>query len=181
MYNMNQSILKKATLLIIVLSLFVSCSSDDDGDSGMDTPEFAMTFKINGELFEINNPFGTNEYSQTNIFSDYPIEDYVLLQGRNSLFGLVEVDLWFERDEIIEGATFQVGEASDGNATHIDLIDNRNDFFEGTTSGQVEILTLDTTNKIITGTFEFIAQDSSDPDNTIMNVTEGTFNYIYED
>lgn len=181
---MTQSILKKATLFILVLSLFVSCSSDDDdGGSGTPTPEFAMTFKIDGELFELNNPFGTNEYSQTNIFSAYPLEDFVLLQSRNGLFGLVEVDLWLKRDQIIAGTTYQVNMNTDesGNDTHIDLIDNRNNFFEGTTSGEVSITSVNTNTKVVKGTFNFIAQDSSVPDNTIMNVTEGTFNYIYED
>ncbi|MAX69477.1 MAG: hypothetical protein CMC76_00010 [Flavobacteriaceae bacterium] len=179
---MKKIILKKITLLLLGIFFFSSCSSDSDNDEPENqTPEYAMTFKLNGELFEINNPYGTNEFSPTNVFSAYPIEDYVLLQARNGLFGLVEIDLWLERDLIMEDAVFQVGEESDESATHINLIDNRNNFFESTTSGEVSILTVDTTNKIVTGTFEFTTQDLYSPGDTTINVTEGTFNFVYEE
>ncbi|WP_111685530.1 hypothetical protein [Winogradskyella tangerina] len=179
---MKLTYLKKPLLLIFGFLLVLSCSSDDS-DPPQNTPDFAMTFRLNGEYYEVNNPFGDNKFSNTNIFTSYPIEDFVLLQGRNGLLGAIEIDLWLKRDQIIAGTTYQVDNDTDGagDTTHIDLIDNSNNFFESTVSGEVNVLTVDTENKIVTGTFEFVAQDFSDPANTTINVTEGTFNYIYEE
>ena len=178
---MKNLFFKKTTLIILSIFLFASCSSDDS-TSEEDTPDFAMTFKLNGELYELNNPFGTNEFSNTNIFTYYPIEDFVLLQSRNGFVGNIEIDLWLKRDQIIEGANYQVSNNTDGEgtSTHIDLIDNSNNYFEDTMSGEVTITTVNTTNKIVKGTFNFIAMDMDDPNNSTMNVTEGTFNYVYE-
>ena len=64
---MKNLYLKKIALIILSTVFLSSCSSDDSPQEE-DTPDFAMTFKLNGELYELNNPFGTNEFSNTNIF-----------------------------------------------------------------------------------------------------------------
>ena len=77
-------------------SLF-SCSSNNDNIES-ETLDFAMTAMINGELFEANNPFGDNKFSETNIFGRYPIEDFVLLQARmGGAFGGKEIKALFGR------------------------------------------------------------------------------------
>ncbi|WAC02874.1 hypothetical protein N7U66_04380 [Lacinutrix neustonica] len=119
------------------------------------TSPFAMTFKINGMQYNLNNPFGNNESSTTNIFSAYPFSEYILLQSRNGLLGNIEIDLWIKRTDLIAGTTFQVNQDTMETTTHIDLIDNNNTMDETTVSGSITIDFVDPVNKIVRGTFEF--------------------------
>jgi len=177
--------MKKHFLLVLTLLLIVSsCSSDDDATPQIENSTFAMTAKINDVSFLANNPFGTNEFSITNIFSYFPIEDFVLLQGRQGgLLGNPEINLWLKRDDIVVG-TYQIGEDTfDTPPSHfIDLTDNSNDVLEDTQQGTITITEVNSSTKIVTGTFEFTTavelNDASDPVN--FNVTEGTFSYKYE-
>jgi len=152
------------------------CTVTDGGNGSA----FAMTFKLNGTQYNVNNPFGNNEASGTTIFSDYPAEDFILLQGRNGLVGEIEVNLWIKRDQLATG-TYMVDADTDGagTTTHIDLINNGNNESENTISGSVTIDFVDLTAKVVRGTFEFDTADSfSEVVN--FNVTEGTFDYVYD-
>lgn len=175
--------MKKISLLFLALSLsLVSCSSDG-GSSSEST--WAMTAKINGTTFQANNPFGTNEFSNTNIWSYYPIEDYVMLQGRQGgAFGTPEINLWLKRSDIAVG-TYTIGsETFDTPPSHfIDLIDLVTDDTESTKNGTIVITSVNTSTKIVKGTFAFTAvADPSDPASPVTyTVTDGTFNYKYAD
>lgn len=173
--------------LFLVLSTLTSCSSSDSIDQEEDS-KFPMTAKVNGELFQMTNPFGTNE-ATSSIYGYYPNSQYIQLQGRpkldlNALS--IEVIMWINRDDLKIG-TYPVSSDTEDVATHIDLIDLRNDdtgvgvIYESTISGAIKITFVDEINKIVKGTFEFNAIDdtgnSSPPVNSI--VTEGTFNYKY--
>jgi len=167
----------------VLLITIIGCSkSESDTD---DTSSYAMTAKINGTLHEMNNPFGTNEATGS-FFSYYPDEDYIFLQGRfGGVLGNPEINIWINRNDLIVGK-YIVGLDTDGVSTHIDLIDNSNDTFgnpiyENTVSGFIAISYINTTDKIIRGTFEFETNDggtAAEPVN--FSVTEGTFNYKYD-
>ncbi len=183
--------MKNYIYLFFSLSLFLitlsSCSSDDIDQE--ESSKFSMTAKVNGELFQMTNPFGTNE-ATSSIFGYYPNSQYIQLQGRpkldiNALS--IEIGMWINRDDLKIG-TYPVSSDTEDVATHIDLIDLRNDdtgvgvVYESTISGAIKITFIDEVNKIVKGTFEFNAIDdtgnSSPPVNSI--VTEGTFNYKYK-
>ncbi len=176
--------MKKIPFLFLALSLTLfSCSSDS---SSSEDPAFAMTAKINGVTFEANNPFGTNEYSTTNIWSYYPIEDYVMLQGRaGGAFGNPEINLWLKRSQIAVGTYILAPETFGTPTSHyIDLIDNSNSESETTKSGTIIITEVNTATKIVKGTFQFKSTDGDqdDPASIVnMDVTNGTFRYKYED
>jgi major membrane immunogen (membrane-anchored lipoprotein) len=158
--------MKKISILFLALSFAVtSCSSSDNSS---DVPQFAMTAKINGSTFEANNPFGTNLFSDSNIWSYYPIEDYVMLQGRaGGTFGNPEINLWLKRSQIAVGTYTLAPETFD----------------EKTKSGTIVITEVNSSSKIVKGTFQFTSTDGdqNDPASIVnANVTEGTFRYKYE-
>jgi hypothetical protein len=171
-------------VLSMSLALF-SCSSDDDNTTVNipQNPGYAMTAKLNGVLFQTNNPFGNNEFSSTNIWNYYPEEDYVMLQGRQGILGNPEINIWLKRTDIVVG-TYIIGEETfDTPPSHfIDLIDNSNDISENTKEGVITITEVNTTTKIVKGTFAFKTVDElGNPSAPIdFNVTEGTFRYTYE-
>lgn len=182
--------MKKIAVLGFALSLTLfSCSSDDGGSEANNpenpsNPAYAMTAKINGTTFQANNPFGTNAFSNTNIWSYYPIEDFVLLQARSGgVWGNPEINLWLKRSDIAEG-TYTIGqETFDTPPSHfIDLIDNANDISENTKQGTIVITDVNTTTHVVKGTFEFKTVQDLDADTPVFdfNVTQGTFNYKYE-
>lgn len=174
--------MKNFKLLFILAFTIInlSCSKDDDQAS-----EYAMTAKINGVLYEMNNPFGTNE-AGSSFFTYYPNEDYIFLQGRyGGMTGNPEINIWINRNDLKIG-TYSVGLDTDGVTTHIDLIDNSNDtygnpVYENTVSGFISITFVNLTEKTVKGTFEFNTIDGrseTDPINCI--ITDGTFDYKYD-
>jgi len=179
--------MKKISVLILALSATLfSCSSDDDNPvvNIPESPQYAMTAKLNGATFQANNPFGNNEFSDTNIWSYYPEEDYLMLQGRQGgALGNPEINIWLKRTDLVVGS-YDIGqETFDTPPSHyIDLIDNSNDFSELTNEGTITITEVNTATKIVKGTFEFTTVDElGNPAAPIgFNVTEGNFRYTYE-
>lgn len=176
--------MKKIFILVLSLTLTLfSCTSSDD-DSSPENPEYAMTANLNGVTFQANNPFGTNEFSSSNIWNYFPIEDYVMLQGRQGgLLGNPEINIWLKRIDIVVG-TYEIGqETFETPPSHfIDLIDNANGISEYTKAGVIVITEVNTSTKIVKGTFQFTTVDDlDDPSAPIgYNVTDGTFWYKYE-
>lgn len=168
-----------AVISFVVLISLLGCSNDDSADNSSRIP---MTAKINGEFFELFNPFGTDE-ATSSFNTNYPNDQFILLQGRNfnsNNGGIVEINVWINRNDLKTG-TYNVGVDTDDVTTHIDLIDLRNFEGENTISGNITITNIDITNKTIEGTFEFNSADGSDINATINSVvTEGNFNYKYD-
>jgi hypothetical protein len=176
-----KKIIRKGMLLMVAIVALNGCSSDSNG-SDSNTSEFAMTAKIEGVLHEMNNPYGTNTASPTTIFTSYPEDQYILLQGREGgTFGALEIDLWIKRTDLVVG-TYTVNHSTDGTATHIDLIDNTNTESESTVAGTVVITDVNTTAKTVKGTFTFDTSDDANATTPIVNyhLTEGTFNFRYD-
>ena len=171
--------------IVCSLVMFLTClSCSDSNNDDQEKTEFAMTAKINGVLYEMNNPFGTNEASGS-IFSYYPDEDYIMLQGRfGGVFGNPEINIWINRNDLKVG-TYSVGRETDGEDTHIDLIESSNDtlgnpIYENTISGAIIIDFIDVNEKVVKGTFEFSTTEGDETFPVNFNITEGTFNYRYD-
>lgn len=176
---------KVAKLLLVLPFLFLSCSSDDSSstDNQTQTPAYAMTASIDGVEFKANNPYGTNVFSTTNIWDYFPEEDFVMLQGRQGgIWGNPEINIWLKRSDIVEG-TYAIGtENFETPPSHfIDLVDNMNDESEYTKQGSITITSVNTTTKIVKGTFTFTCTDNpNDPEAPVnATVTNGTFSYKY--
>ncbi len=177
--------MKKSILALALSFALFSCSSDDSSsDNSSNNPDYAMTAKINGTTFQANNPFGTNEFSDTNIWDYYPEADYVMLQGRQGgAFGNPEINLWLKKSDIAVGTYPIAQETFDTPPSHfIDLIDNTNDISEHTNEGVVVITEVNNTTHIVKGTFQFTTVDELDnPAAPIgFTVTQGTFRYKFE-
>ncbi|REG96491.1 hypothetical protein [Flavobacterium aquicola] len=180
--------MKKITQLLLILPFILfSCSSDDDSDDTKSDdaakPEFAMTATINGQSFKANNPFGTNLYSSTNLWDYYPLEDFVMLQGRQGgVLGNPEINIWLKRTKLAVGTYGISTDHNDPTSHAIDLTDISTDDFEYTKEGTLTITEINTKTKIIKGTFSFTTSstyfDQIDTNNT---VTNGTFYYQYEE
>jgi hypothetical protein len=177
--------MKKITHLLLILPfLLLSCSNDDSSNENSSS-QYAMTATINGQPFKANNPFGGNHYSETNIWSYFPIEDYIMLQGRQGgVLGNPEINIWLKKSDIVVG-TYAVGEDTYNTPPSYfnDLTDNSNNTYEVTKNGTIEITEVNTSTKIVKGTFKFNTVDSvGDPNEPINNtVTSGTFRYKYAD
>lgn len=181
---MITSFLKKSKFLCLLMFalIFLGCKKEEvEPEPEVDpVPEFAMTLKINGTLHEFNNTFGSNEASTTTIFTYYPKEEYILLQGKKGFAGDISIQMWINRDDLVVG-TYQVGFDTDGEDTHVDLIDNSNNILENTASGSISISEIDTVLKRVKGTFAFTSTDGdSDSDPIDYTITDGTFDYFYD-
>lgn len=169
-------------ILISTLTLF-SCVNLDD-DSPQENPGYAMTAKLNGVTFEANNPYGNYEFSSSNIWNYFPIEYYVMLQGRQGgLLGNPEINIWLKRSDIVVG-TYEIGqEAFVTPPSHfIDLIDNASALSNYTKAGVITITEVNNATKIVKGTFQFTTTDDPNiPSAPIVStITDGTFRYTYE-
>ncbi|ESU29660.1 hypothetical protein FLJC2902T_01330 [Flavobacterium limnosediminis JC2902] len=178
--------MKKLSLLLFSSLLFVSCSSDDSSsDDNNQTPAYAMTASIDGADFRANNPFGNNMFSSTNIWDYFPEEDFVMLQGRSGgVLGNPEINIWLKRSDIEVGTYALEPETFSTPSTHaIDLTDNSDNEFEYTKDGTIVITAVNTTTKMVTGTFTFrTVADPNEPTAPVTRtITNGTFNYKYEE
>lgn len=170
----------KTLKLIFGLSFLLilnSCSSDSPGSS---TPAYAMTAKIEGVQYEMNNAFGNNE-DGTTIWAAYPSAEFIRLQGSIGGFGgSKEINIWIKRTDLVVG-TYLVSHDTEEVTTHVDLIDLTTAEYEDTISGSITITEVNTTNKTVKGTFEFNASEGTEPTDPVSHhVTDGTFNYVYD-
>ena len=173
--------MKKITQLLLILPfLLFSCSSDDEIKEDPKS-RYAMTATINGQSFMGSNLF-SNIYSSTNIWSYYPIEDFVMLQGRQGGTGNPEINIWLKRTKIAVG-TYAVTTDENNPTSHaIDLTDLSTEAMEYTKEGTITIIEVNNTSKTVRGTFKFTTSSTFDNQiDTNYTITDGTFNYQYED
>jgi len=172
--------MKKILLIAFLIIGITSCVTEDD--LIVDSTEMSNEEEL--ENMQDENEEENNNASTTNIFSAYPIEDYVLFQGRNGLLGNLEIDIWILREHLVSDTTYEVSSETDLMSTHIDMIDNSNDISENTVSGFIGITDVDDSDPsgltVIRGTFEFNTSNTTTPDVIDFMVTEGEFEYILE-
>ena len=173
---------------IITLCLFSCSTSDsesDDNNTSEDPPEYAMTAKINDYLFQANNAYGNNAFSDYTIRDYYPPNEYILLQAREgSTFAtLREINIWLKKSDIIVGTYTLGAETFEIKPSHyVEFIYPSSTEPISTKEGKITITEVNTSAKIVKGTFEFTTvpylDDPSSPVN--FRITNGKFNYTYE-
>lgn len=177
--------MKTPKILFIFLVLVLnSCSSDNSEnpeDPTVPTSKFAMTAKIDGTLWEMNNPFNSN-FATKPLYTYYPTAEYIQLQGRK---GVDEIILYIKRSDLKIGTYPITPETYDASKTQIQFIFNTKPKNQYVAKGTLSITSIDLNTKIIAGTFSFnCVEDYSKPigaDNPVTTqVTDGTFNYKYD-
>lgn len=179
--------MKTPKILLIFLALVLSsCSSDSETpDNTIPTSKFAMTAKVDGTLWEMNNPFNSNTATKP-LFTYYPETDYIQLQGRNGgTFGMDEIRLLIKRSDLKVGTYPITLATNDASKTEIEMSFNSKSNIQYPIEGTLSVTTIDLNAKIVTGTFSFncvedYSKPISDSNPVTTKVTEGTFNYKYD-
>lgn len=178
------------TLLLFFILALNSCSSDNNSDETPDNPtvptsKFAMTAKVDGKLWEMNNPFNSNAATKP-LFTYYPETEYIQLQGRNGgTFGMDEIRLLIKRSDLKVGTYPITLATNDASKTEIEMSFNSKANIQYPIEGTLSVTSIDLNTKTVAGTFSFnCAEDYSKPISTsnpvTTKVTEGTFNYKYD-
>jgi hypothetical protein len=169
-------------LFLFLLIILNSCSSDSDSpETPVSTSKFAMTAKVDGTLWEMNNPFNSNAATKP-LFTYYPTTEYIQLQGRK---GLDEIRLLIKRSNLKVG-TYPISLSSnDASKTEIEMSFNSKANIQYPVEGSLSVTSIDLNTKTVVGTFSFnCVEDYSKPisasNPVTTKVTAGTFNYKYD-
>ncbi|KFF05007.1 hypothetical protein [Flavobacterium reichenbachii] len=171
-------------LLLLFIFALNSCSSDSETpeDPTLPTSKFAMTAKVDGTLWEMNNPFNTN-YATKPLFDYYPTALYIQLAGRKNVVD--EIRLYIKRSDLKVGTYSITPTTFDATKTQIEVSLNSKAKLQYVAEGTLSITSVDLTAKTVAGTFSFNCVEdysktisTSNPVTT--KVTEGTFNYKYD-
>lgn len=148
--------------------------------------DYAMTAKLNGNYYEMNNMFGFNEATQPDI-SFYLSDNFIELRGRKiTKNATIEVYLWIAKTDLKTGTYNLNANTMISNRTHAGLVYNSNNtklssVYRETLTGKIRITNIDTVNKTIKGTFEFKATPEKHKiDAPHFEITDGTFDYVYD-
>ncbi|KRB57559.1 hypothetical protein [Flavobacterium sp. Root186] len=107
-------------LFLFLLLALNSCSSDNsENPEDPETSKYAMTAKVDGTLWEMQNPFGS-DYATKTLFDMYPAEEYILLQGRNSNF-VDEIRLYIKRSDLKVGTYPITKNTFDASKTQVEI------------------------------------------------------------
>jgi hypothetical protein len=177
-------------LLLLLIIVFNSCSSDNSSednpkDPAVPTSKFAMTAKVDGKLWEMNNPFNSNAATKP-LFTYYPETEYIQLQGRNGgTFGIDEISLLIKRSDLKVGSYPITLSTNDASKTEIGMAFNSKANIQYPIEGTLSVTSIDLKAKVVAGTFSFnCVEDYSKPisasNPVTTKVTEGTFNYKYD-
>ncbi|MNK93605.1 hypothetical protein D3C87_1137740 [compost metagenome] len=173
------------TLLLLFILILGSCSSDDSSETTDNNPtsKYAMTAKIDGTLWEMQNPF-SSDYATKPLFNYYPESEYIQLQGRKNLID--EIRILIKRSDLKVG-TYPITAATyDASKTQVEMSYNsKGTNIQYPVEGNVIITAVDTNAKTVKGTFSFnCVEDDSKPISTsnpiTTKVTDGTFSYRYD-
>lgn len=151
----------------------VSCSSSGE-DENLGLNDHAMKVTINGKKYEMNNALGTKNASRS-INTNYPNDKFIYLQG--TLFPK-EVNMWINREHLVEGKIIEINKESRDNDTYIKYIDLSDQDIQVTVSGKIIINFTD--GKVVKGTFELDVENYDSPGVIAHKLREGSFAYTYE-
>jgi len=171
-------------LFLFLLLALNSCSSDNDSPNDEpETSKVAMTAKVDGTLWQMNNPFGS-DYATKTLFEMYPAEEYILLQGRNTTF-IDEIRLYIKRSDLKVGTYPITKNTFDASKTQVEISFNSKGKSQYPVNGSLSITAIDLNAKKVTGTFSFNCVDDddqpiSDTNPITTKVTEGAFSYRYD-
>ncbi|WP_017256996.1 DUF6252 family protein [Pedobacter arcticus] len=171
--------LKKIILASIILLLATSCKKDDL-PKATQTGSNNMAAKINGKVWQRKGCFGCIG-GGSGISINYDDRTFFGISAQNR-------DLKYTLTLIIENlknkTTYTLGNGSGNNKApnyakvSSDLSNHINYYTTENLKGKITITKLDTTNKIIAGTFEFKAENENNPSD-IITVTNGWFDIKY--
>lgn len=172
-------------LFLFLLLALNSCSSDNsENPEDPETPsaKYAMTAKVDGKLWQMQNPFGS-DYASKPIFTYYPETEYIQLQGRINFFD--EIRLHIKRSDLKIG-TYPITKVTfDASKTQIEMSYNSKTNIQYPVEGTLSVTAVNLNAKTVSGTFSFncVEDDSkpiSDTNPVTTKVTEGTFSYRYD-
>ncbi|MFC5285338.1 DUF6252 family protein [Pedobacter alpinus] len=171
--------LKKIILASIILLFTISCKKDDL-PKATQTGSNNIAAKINGKVWQRKGCFGCIG-GGSGISINYDDQTFFGISAQNR-------DLKYTVTLIIENlkskTTCTLGNGIGNNkATNYakvssDFTNYINYYTTEGLIGKVTITKLDTTNKIVAGTFEFIAENENDP-NDVITLTDGWFDVKY--
>jgi hypothetical protein len=171
-------------IFLFLLLVLNSCSSDNDTPNDPETPtsKFAMTAKVDGTLWEMQNPFNSN-YATKPLFTYYPATEYIQLAGRKNVID--EIRLYIKRSDLKVGTYPITLTTYDASKTQIEVSLNSKGKSQYAIEGNLSITSVDLTAKTVAGTFSFnCVEDYSKPvsasNPVTTKVTDGTFNYKYD-
>ncbi len=188
----------KRAFLLLLITLFFGCIRDNDDGTNDALPSISMEGKntfgctIDGEVFipkkEQRSFYNTSKklevkyyYEHYNNYEGYSLSihahnDYT----RKGIF----ISLYQGIEELQENMTYDFQENSPNNINGIftwvndpNTQNSRGEYYTQPNSGKLNIIKLDTINKIISGTFWFDAVDYYGNNSEIRN---GRFDLIYE-
>jgi len=172
-----KTILKLLLIPILFFLFATSCKKEDDLPKATQTGAGVFAAKINGATWEAGacwSCFGGGSGLSIN----YDNLTFFGISGKNK-------DKKFTVSIVIENlkntGTFILGNGKGSNtaSNYAAVYTSPNNFYtSNSTTGKITITKLDTNSKIISGTFEFTAEDERDPSN-IMKITEGRFDVKY--
>lgn len=136
-------------LFIFILLVLNSCSSSDSSDDSEPKSKYAMTAKVDGKLWEMKNPFGS-DYATNTLFDMYPEEEYILLQGRINFFD--EIRLYIKRSDLKVGTYPITKNTFDGSKTQIEISFNSKGKSQYPVDGSLSVTAIDLKAKKVTGT-----------------------------
>ena len=195
--------MKNIFTFLIITFCFISCENTDDGTSSS-LPEFTTegknTFgcKIDNQIFVPKRKITGSPYSNPILKATYVYNEYYFNGYHLSIFAnnevsnkLINIRLNGGLNPLIEGNTYPISVNQDNNIYGIyehwgETIDNGDGtgftpVYEFTTDnssfGELEIIKLDTENKIISGVFWFDCKETNR--DTISHITEGRFDLKY--
>lgn len=196
-------ILKFLCCILLTLSIFSSCSSDDSGtdddplemsedmgdddamdDMDTDSNGASLTATVNGNAFNatIQEFIGASIAEQSGF---YAIALFGLeIVSSNNAKGIALAMAGFDFDTVIAGKEWTMVQSDNGleiaggGYTEGDIANGENDDIdtEETTEVFIRITSIDKENRIISGEFSFISSDEDT--GTIYNVTDGVFTNI---
>lgn len=190
--------MKKAFLLLLITLLF-GCIKDDDDGTNDSLPEITQEGKntfgctINGEIFipkkEQGSIFDSSEVLEAKYYYEhyYTAEGYTLNISSYNDFTRKGIYIFLSQgaEQLQENMTYDFQEYSpnniNGRFTWINDPNTQNyqgEYYTQANSGELNIIKLDTVNKIISGTFWF---DAIDYYGNPAEIRDGRFDLIYEE
>jgi hypothetical protein len=195
--------MKNILSVLILCMCFTSCENTDDGTlSHLPdlTTEGKNTFgcKIDDQIFIPKWKWAGTPYSNPILKAVYGFDEYYhngyhlsIMANNEILKKFIMINLEGGLNQLVEGNIYPISVNQDNNIHAFyeywgETIDNGNGtgniphyWFstDSTNYGELQIIKLDTENKIISGRFWFNCKDSNS--NTISHITEGRFDLQY--
>lgn len=165
----------KILLMLPFLSVLLADScKKDDLPTATQTGANTMAAKVDGKVWQTKACVSCLG-GGTALSINYDDRDFFGVSGQNRDQNIV---ITFVIKSLKSARPYYLMAQSNNYAQIYNSKDNSTYYTSNTNKGQVTITKLDLTNQIISGTFDFTAEDENNPANTI-KVTDGRFDVKY--